>query len=269
MATARRTTDRPAPAPAKRAKADPVPRQEPVSAFAVAAKIISTSAAAREAEPVLVPIPGLALYGAAVAVEKLLKSTKALLKVPVSAAAVDVWVSEANRERARPRNFRGVELCEDGTIDMAKQASVELRKRATNEPLDDDEVALLHADGVEYAEVPLVKGSSTFAINPRYEHDAVLLERVGKAIASVPGVPDDFIVQPVKRVVDNETLTQVFVARVSETPQQYEDRVRRLISVVTRVGVKPTTNDDPIQQLELLLLALRDEKLPTNSEEED
>jgi len=232
------------------------PKKAPVSVFGTAPVVVKQQATIAKKDQ-LVPVAGLRRYGAMAVLEKLIKSYKEVWRNPIRDVADARWMEEAMKHQTRPDNFRAVEATFDAagvaTCDNGTQASVEFRKRATNSPLKDEEVAILDADEIPYDRVPLVAGSSVFAINSRYEADAALMQRVGEAIASVEGLPADFIIQPVKRVVSEDTLKAVFKRREKETDSQYVDRLNRLIPVVRVMGIKPVSDIDPLEALAIVM----------------
>lgn len=167
-------------------------------------------------------IEGLAEYGTIDALMKALKTLQESAKVVCDDQAAEQFVSEAVLYGRRPENFRGMDI-DDVT------ASMELRKRASNSPLKDEEVDMLDKYEIPYASV------DTFIINPAYASDGDLLEKVSKALDKVPGLPADFIqkASDTKRVVTDESLTKVFQSKD-------EDKIRALMPIVTVQAIKAT-----------------------------
>lgn len=237
----------------------PAPKQQPKSVFATATKIAAKNNSKPERE--LVPVPGLARFAAVVAVEKLVKAIKETYRDPIKAVANSRWVAEIIKKEVRPENFRAVDAVVDGgnlVTDEGKQASIEMRKRGTNSPLKDEERTALEADGVPYSWAPMKEGQSQFGLNPKYESDP-RLEEWGVKMAEL-GIPEDFIVQMLKPVVDEETLRATFKRKDKESEQQFTDRLGRLIPIVTVLGVKPVTDQDPVDALTQLAHELSGDK---------
>jgi hypothetical protein len=150
-----------------------------------------------------VPITGMEAYAALDAaiktIETLHETTGAIIKDQMAAEFVEDGVAG----KRRPENFTGTE--------RRASASCELRKRGSNSPLKPHEVELMRAFGIPIEEKTDV--DETFIINPAYAADAVLLEKVSRALSKVDGLPMDFIqkqVPEVKYVTTEDSLDVLF-----------------------------------------------------------
>lgn len=158
---------------------------------------------------------------------------KALIQsLTATAATLETEIKDAGFEHfmeletnTRPESFRGT--------DGLASASIEMRKRSTNSPLNEDEVKVLEAHKVTPHKQVITTG--LFAINPAYAADQTLLAKVEKALAKV--VPEDFIVQQeevAKLVVTDEMLDAAFKRRAAEPKV-----ARVLIELMTVMAIKP------------------------------
>lgn len=155
--------------------------------------------AAKKSEKERIGVTGLENYAV---VDKVVKAFTALQKTlgeEVKDEMVGIFAGIGKQTKKRPENFTGFE---GGDV----TASCELRCRPSNSPLTDEEVDLLTAADIPFQEVP-----ETYLINPAYSTDASLLEKVAKALESVKGLPEDFILkQDGKRVASAESIDKVF-----------------------------------------------------------
>lgn len=208
---------------AKRVQATPA--RKPVSVFATAKKVAPQQNGSTPAEE-LVPVEQIEY---AVALKVVREQVEALEKTVrgeiYTGFAYPRWLKEVLTLHRRPDNFRGVD-----TANKASQASVECRKRGTNSPLKPEEVELLESKGIPYEHAPMKKGTSSFALNPKYENDPRLQEW-GEKMAEI-GMPEDLFVVATKPVVTEDTLSSIW--KLNDP-----DVISQLMMVATVPALKP------------------------------
>ena len=171
-----------------------------------------------------VAIKGLEAYASICALEDTIKALKDTFRAQVNEGVTAEFVREGKHLKRRPDNFRGTE--------NNASASCELRKRSSASSLTDAEVELLERHGVSFTEVGDVV--ETYIINPAYKDNEELLNKVGKALGKVAGIPDDFLqlqVAAKKKVTTDTSLDEVF----AKSPELIEP----LLAVVGTMAVKP------------------------------
>jgi hypothetical protein len=187
------------------------------------AKVLDNKAKApsKRNEKDLIEIKGLEEFAYADALEKNIKTWKKTLEGPVKSVALTSFLARANG--SRPTNFRGVE----GNA----EASIELRKRGSNSPLNENEVEILTDKEVPFGEVVDVTG--TYVINPEaLEWLGKNSEKVEKALATIKGLPKDFILKQeavVRTVVTDDSIEAAFKSHDEDA-----------INIVTVLAIKPT-----------------------------
>jgi hypothetical protein len=163
------------------------------------------------------------------AVIKALSTIKATVETEVKDLAFQMFFKEAQDKAARPDNFRAV--------DGAAEASIEMRKRSSASPVVDD-LPLF-----EMHNIPLEKKITTqrlFSINPRYENNDELLEKVSAALEGI--VPDDFIMiqeEQSKMIVSDETVDYAFTNKAPE----------EIIRAISVLAIKPKLSETDISKL--------------------
>jgi hypothetical protein len=154
---------------------------------------------------------------------------KATVETEVKDLAFQMFFKEAQDKAARPDNFRAV--------DGAAEASIEMRKRSSASPVVDD-LPLF-----EMHNIPLEKKITTqrlFSINPRYENNDELLEKVSAALEGI--VPDDFIMiqeEQSKMIVSDETVDYAFTNKAPE----------EIIRAISVLAIKPKLSETDISKL--------------------
>ena len=164
-----------------------------------------------------------------------LEGTLVTLETEVKDAAFDIFCGMETL--TRPESFRG--------IDGAASASVEMRKRGTNSPLNEDEIKVLQECGIE--PVKQVVTRELFAINPAYAENKTLMAKVEAALSSIKDLPDDFIVlqaEASKKVVSDEMTNQAFRNREKTMAH------KAALKICTTMALKPKLNEGyPMEQL--------------------
>lgn len=186
--------------------------------FSTAKTIATKPTAKAKKEKRSIELPGLSDVAKLDALIKAATAMKATLENEIKVVGFAEFMKNADGKR--PENFEGV--------DGEAKASVELRKRGTNSPLNEDEVAALATVGITPFEQ--VVTPELFAINPKYIEDAALITKVEKALAKI--VPEDFIVRQepvVKKVVSDEMLEEAFKSH--KTPA--------IMELLTTMALKP------------------------------
>ncbi len=168
-----------------------------------------------------VQMTGLEMYAQVDAAIKALTAMQKAMGAELKEFAAEEFLNRTAILGHRPDNFRGVE--------GAASASMELRKRSSASALTDEEAALLTMKGLPIetkVTVPML-----FAINPEFQSNDALLEKVSKAIEGI--VPENFIVvqEEVSRpVVSDETIEAAFRVKGMDRP---------LFDIVTTLAIKP------------------------------
>jgi hypothetical protein len=176
-----------------------------------------------------VAITGLEVYAALDAAYKTIEALKVSARENIDAQIRAYFVREGASLSAQPANFRG--------IDSDASASCELRKRSSRSVLNEQEVQILEEAGIPFEEIQ--DKPETYIINPAYLADTELMAKVGEVIASVPGMPFDFIQkQEAKKstVVIDESLVSLFHKEAAE--------IEALLPLLTVTTVKPTLSAD-------------------------
>lgn len=176
---------------------------------------------AKKGSKVEVAVAGLHQLAMVHALFTALETVKTTLETSVKDLGFAYFQTQMHLTGTKPDSFRGIE--------GDAQASIELRKRGTNMPLNPAQVEQLRAAGFEPAEVEVVP--ELFGINPAHAGNEELLEKVSAALAGI--VPEDFIIrQPkqVKYVVSDELLAKVCAAKAAP----------EVVRTCTVLAVKPT-----------------------------
>lgn len=177
---------------------------------------------AKKTEKERIAVSGLENYAV---VDKVVKAFSALQKTlgeEVKEDMCDTFAGMGKQIKKRPENFTGFE-------GDHVTASCELRCRPSTSALTEEEVDLLSAANVPFGEVP-----ETYVINPAYSNDAALLAKVAKALESVKGLPEDFILkQDGKKIATAESVEAVFAKGLAES----------LLPVVAVPAIKPVVGE--------------------------
>lgn len=191
------------------------------SLFTKAAPIVSPKAAKAKAEKTTVQMSGVQQYAELKALAAAIAAVVGTLEAEIKGEAFDMFMEKAAETKRAPESFNGSE--------GYATVNVQMRKRGTNSPLNEGELAVLEAAGIPaYEEVGVVE---MFGINPVYAADDKLLSKVSKALEKI--VPEDFIVKQEKKakmVVSNDTLEAAFkMAKLNPD----------VVKVVTTLALKP------------------------------
>lgn len=193
------------------------------------AKVLKTATPKAKKQTNEIELKGLEASAALDAMIKKLTTLKATIDGDLKSEAEAIFAKQGLEKKAKPENFKGV--------DGLATASVQLKKRSSASALSDEDVALLkeHKVSVQTDEQVV----STYVINPAYKDDQKLLEKVGKAIEKVAGVPADFILLQegkAKTVTTDTSIDEVFATGNADT-------VALLLPLVATIALKPTIED--------------------------
>lgn len=189
--------------------------------FASAKTIDTPKAAKTKATKAEVTIAGLQQYAELKALQGAIAAVIGTLETEIKGEAFDMFMEKAQETHKAPESFNGVE--------GIATVNIQMRKRGTNSPLSEGELAVLEAAGIEAHEETSVQ--ELFAINPAYATDAKLLGKVSKALEKI--VPEDFIMKQEKKakmVVSNDTMEAAFkMGKINP----------EVVKVVTTMALKP------------------------------
>lgn len=143
---------------------------------------------------------------------------------------VKAWfIKTGGESKSQPENPEG----DEGN----GRASLQLRKRSSRSVLTDTEIALAKEFGLPLETQTDV--AETFIINPEYANDQALLEKVSKALAKVPGLPEDFILKQTGKtttVFADNAITALFATGDM-------DKITAAIGMVGTFAVGPKVKD--------------------------
>ena len=185
------------------------------------AKTIAAPAKAAKAAKSEVSMPGLQQYAELKALQGAIAAVIGTLEAELKGTAFDMFIETAQETNSAPASFNGVE--------GIASVNMQMRKRGTNSPLNESELAILTAAGIEAHEETTVQ--ELFAINPAYAEDDKLLAKVSKALEKI--VPEDFITRQEKKakmVVSADTMNAAFKMATIDPD---------VIKVVTTMAMKP------------------------------
>ena len=189
--------------------------------FANAGTIAAPKAAKAKAAKAEVTMNGLQQYAELKALQGAIAAVLGTLESEIKGQAFDMMMEKAQETHKAPDSFNGVE--------GIATVNIQMRKRGTNSPLSEGELAILADAGIAAHEEVGVQ--ELFAINPAYATDDKLLAKVSKALEKI--VPEDFIVKQEKKakmVVSNETMEAAFKAGTVNPD---------VVKVVTTMALKP------------------------------
>lgn len=198
--------------------------------FAKAKSLDKPATAKAKADKKELPVANLQKVAEIKALMQTLESTLKTLETEVKDAGFAMFLEMDTV--GRPESFRG--------IDGMAAASVEMRKRGTNSPLNEDEAKVLRELGIEPYEQVVTR--ELFAINPAYAEDTKLMERVEKALEKVVGLPSDFIVLQagVKKLVVTDEMADA----------AYKSRNKVAVGICTTMALKPKLEAEyPMEKL--------------------
>lgn len=189
--------------------------------FAKAKAIPAAPKATAKATKSDVTIRGVQQYAELKALQGAIAAVIGTMEAEIKDTSFDMFLETAQETNKAPASFNGVE--------GIASVNIQMRKRGTNSPLSEGELAILAEAGIQAYEETSVQ--ELFAINPVYAADDKLLSKVSKALEKI--VPEDFIVQQQKKakmVVSPETLEAAFKMK-KINPE--------VIRVVTTMALKP------------------------------
>lgn len=189
--------------------------------FSSAKTIDAPKVAKAKAAKAEVNIAGLQQYAELKALQGAIAAVIGTLETEIKGQAFDMFIERAEETHKAPESFNGVE--------GIATVNVQMRKRGTNSPLSEGELAILADAGIAAYEETSVQ--ELFAINPTYAADSKLLAKVSKALEKI--VPEDFIMKQEKKakmVVATDTMEAAF-----KMGQINPD----VIKVVTTMALKP------------------------------
>lgn len=199
---------------------------------------VKNTAKKANATPETVAIEGLQDFAAVCAVMTSLDAIKKSLEGGIKAEGSSIIIAEGVRLKRRPENIKAA--------DGAASASIQLKAKASNIAIPEEDQAILAEDNIPLKTTDNV--TKTFIINPEYANDEGLLAKVAKALSKVPGLPTDFIQmqEDTKVVCDGDnTLNAIFALGDA-------DKVNRYLPLVTSVAVKPTFTEDVERAIEIV-----------------
>ena len=207
------------------------------SAASVVPKAKGKAKTDNRAEHKVKGLENLAIVNAAIDNLTALKKT---MEGPVKAQLRTVFIETGTAVKKRPDNFRGVE--------QTATASCEFRKRGTNQPLNELEVAAFEKAGIPTETVTIVPAA--FIINPKYAEDKDVLAAISKALVEA-GVPTDVFMKQeaeTKICVPDSALDVIFTKK--------PDVIERLVDSVCVLAVK-TNIEETVNVTDMLTAALK------------
>lgn len=189
-----------------------------------------------------VDLPGLKELAALNATIAALQAAANLREQQVKAEIRRTFIQQGCQSKKKPDNFNAAE-------DFAN-ASCQLKIRASNRGLTDEEVALAQANGIKV--VKKVNRQGAFIFNPAYKDDSALLEKLSKAISKIKDLPEDLIQQQTEEsimVVSDTCLDEMFAkgdVAAAET----------LIDVVGSVAIRDTIEEGRLEDAFKLALGM-------------
>ncbi len=157
-------------------------------------------------------------------VEDTLAALRELHEGDVKVAMQNRTVALGAQHHKHPGNYFGEEG--DG------EASLQIKKRASNSKLDENQVAMLTQYGIPFETVP-----NSYKLNPKYVENETLMKKVNAALNKIPDMPDDIWVEvPGKAIVNDESIAAVF--RLND-----KDTINNLLPLVTTLAVAATLKE--------------------------
>lgn len=189
--------------------------------FAKAGTIATPKAAKAKPAKAEITMAGLQQYAELKALQGAIAAVLGTLESEIKGQAFDMMMETAEESHKAPDSFNGVE--------GIATVNIQMRKRGTNSPLSEGELAILSDAGLTAHEEVGVQ--ELFAINPAYATDDKLLGKVSKALEKI--VPEDFIVKQEKKakmVVSTDTMEAAF---------KMDKLNPDVVKVVTTMALKP------------------------------
>jgi hypothetical protein len=186
-------------------------------------------------QAVTVEFPGLRDYVAIVQGGKLLTAMQTLEAIPLQEAMMAYFVAEGCRISQTPANYKGT--------DREASASLELRRKASNQPLSDEAV-----EALEHAGIPVYVNTiqpASFVLNPKYlAEDPAMVDQVGVMLKKA-GFPLDLFLRQEEvstRIVTDEMVTAIFEKYGNKKGQA---TCRLLLGLVASAVIRGEWDGDP------------------------
>lgn len=194
------------------------------------AKTLAAPKKSSKKEAAKVEMEGLETLASIDSVIKRLETLKAVFEADVKKQATAEFIKNGKLAKKRPENFKGVE--------GEATASVQLKAKASNIAVSDEDAARLKAAGITTEKVVSTVG--TYVINPKYLADAEVMENASAALVAA-GLPEDLFEQQIetsKTIVTADALDELF-GKVREDA----DFVA-LLPLISSIALKPTLTED-------------------------
>lgn len=162
------------------------------------------------------------------AARKNFEAVEETLGGPIKAQLREQFIEAGLAAKKRPDNYRGLE--------RTATASCEFRKRGTNQPLNEAEIAAFERYGIPTEKVVIVPAA--FIINPAYIEDKETLAKVSKVLLDA-GIPADLFMrqeEQSKICVPEAALDVLFTKK--------PDVVEKMFDSVAVLGIKPKLEED-------------------------
>lgn len=205
------------------------------------AKVLAPKKATKTDKKDVINLPGLKDVAMIDALMKTLESVKKTLSKEIKNEAFDMGYSVVCETGKRFDSFRGV--------DGVASASIEMRKKAGNVELAEEEVKALRDVGIEPHLAVTVP--ATFGIDPKYAQDTKLLEKISKLLEG--NVPEDlfFRQEEVSKLVVSDEVFDKACALKNKLP-------RSVLESLTVMAIKPKLESTDIttifQEVQALVL---------------
>lgn len=172
-----------------------------------------------------VPVEGIEQLAMIDALQKALEGVRAGVESGVKAEGWRRFELHVRQTGTRPQSIKAIE--------RSASASIELRRKASNIALNDQQVALLTEYGIQPKKD--IQTPALFALNPSYCEDMALLAKVEGALAGI--VPPDFIVRQEER--SRYTVDEEMLAKVTALLHNKRDVPVDVLAVCTSLACKP------------------------------
>ena len=201
-----------------------------MSLFANAATLQKPAVSSNGKSKDAIDVPGLAGYAKLDALEKTIKAVRETIGGDIKDTVMsDLFYNKVMASGAVPESVVGV--------DGIATASLECRKRGTNQPLNDAEAELLTKNGVTVVEQVITE--ELFGINPKYIADLALQKKINKLLEGK--VPDDLFVKQ-ERVVKKVVTEDSFAAACAKK----KDLPRDVFNTITVLAIKAKLSETDI-----------------------
>lgn len=193
----------------------------------------------KAATPVIADVELLASIDA---ITKALGALKKTVESSVKEDMMDLFVETGMATKNAPKAFDAHEG--DATVNC------QLRKRASNRALTDEEVSFVTANGVSVETV--VAKEATYLFNPKYANDSKMLEEVSGKLEGLD-LPADLIIYQTEEksvVTTGDSIREVFANNNDA------ELIKRLLEVVAVGAVKPNLNTNDLSNAMELVMGM-------------